>query len=116
MNSATLEPFCNPSCSVDNGGCADDQICTEFSQDYDCIDPYEICIKEVVCGARDPIPPPGAVGNANVNAHREKMSSSALLQIVVHFMQDSIPGFYLGNKFWGRSIISSGCGRNAHNL
>ena len=50
---STGEPFCNPSCEVDNGGCGDDE-CIEGHEE--CVGPDEPCFRFVICFPHPPIP------------------------------------------------------------
>ena len=51
----TGQPFCNPTCEVDNGGCGDD----ECSEQRTCSDPDQLCYTVVICTEKNPptLPP-----------------------------------------------------------
>ena len=56
--SSTGEPFCNPTCQVDNGGCGEDECIEGLSS---CVNPDEPCFKSVICSVSLPPPNPGIV-------------------------------------------------------
>lgn len=60
---ATKEPFCNPTCRVDNGGCADDEICVEGA--VSCSNPDVPCKNTIMCTPVETPTMPGEVESAN---------------------------------------------------